>query len=175
MRRVRRFTAVAANSPNIAYAVGTGGAPVIGDVFLLEDGASFSGTIAAAANGSNTITYTVVSGAAPVINDTLNIGIDFGFGSEQFAVTAVAGAGPFVLTLSGALQRDHGPGTPVSDGNTEAVLVNGVMGAGPYTLTLGSNTRFTHGAGTVAVPVSLRYQSVYNLGNLTRRACLRLP
>src|SRR5207245_351252 len=46
-----------------------------------------------------------------------------------------------------------------------------VMGAGPYTLTLGSNTRFTHGAGTVAVPVSLRYQSVYNLGNLTRRAC----
>ncbi len=76
-----------------------------------------SGTIAAAAAGATTLTYTVTAGPPPAAGDVFTL--DTGASMEQVTVSAVAGTGPFTLTV-GPTTFAHAAGTAAVNGGIVA-------------------------------------------------------
>ncbi len=121
----------AASATSIDYNLTSGAAPVVSDLFEFGRGTvnseirSVSGvvqktgtTTAATAINDTSISYAVSTGGAPAVGDVFQFGT--GITADVRTVTAVAGAGPYTLTVA-ALSNPHA----ISETDT-----------GPYTLTV---------------------------------------
>lgn len=91
-----------------------------------------TGTIAAASAGATTLTYTTVAGAGPVAGDYFTI-LDSTNGNEIVNVTAVAGTGPYTLTVP-AIKYAHGATTPASQLFQHVLTLQNTTAPPSYTL-----------------------------------------
>jgi hypothetical protein len=165
--RTGTTAAAIATATTIDYTVGTGGAPIVGDVFEFGAGATadvravtmvtgagpYTLTVAAltnahaAADPAHTVTqvtYTARAGNAPVAGDIYTFGAGLAT-AEGRTLDLVAGAGPYTLTVP-ALTNAHASGE-IDTVTTWTIQYTAVSGGAPavgdlYQISSGTNAEY---------------------------------